>query len=296
MARSMTAYGKAHFQTKNALFLIEIHSVNRKGLEIQTYLLKEFLTLDLEIRNRLKTVVERGTITVRITKETGNAYYTEMPPIDSIKDVHAQLKQYAKELGYSSHQDVVPFSSIVPFFFSGLPSYITIPLNEDVKMQVFKAFDQALDAFVQIKETEGAALIQDLLLHLDKVREGVEKVKMSAKIAPQAFEERLETKLKRLNCFQQIDSERLLREVILFADKIDTAEEIIRLISHIQQFQGFIEGGQLQIGRELGFLTQEMHREVTTIGSKSQDLKTIQAVLEIKLELEKIREQVANIE
>ena len=295
MVRSMTAYGRAQVETEEGFFLVEIQSVNRKGLEIHMHLPKECLVLDLDIRDRLKKTLQRGMITLRLSKEVTHSLCVEMPSLTSVKKMHDHLRKCAVELGYD-FQKVVPFSALVPFLLTGVSSPPPFSINDSLKIHLFEGVDKALDALVKMKQKEGAALIAALVPLLNRMKKGVETIKRCADRAPQTFQNRLNLRLESLDFAHQIDPERLLREVVLFADKVDVSEEIIRLLSHIQQFEGFLHGDQFQIGRELGFLIQEMSREVNTIGAKSQDLEIVQTVLMVKLELEKVREQVANIE
>ncbi|MCB1072255.1 MAG: YicC family protein [Chlamydiales bacterium] len=293
MARSMTAYGRAHVKTNAGLFLIEIHSVNRKSLDINTNLPKEFLVLDMGLRSRLADVVKRGYITVRMTKEAGNTPMLEIPSIETLKKFHAEWETCAKELGYNS-KEAIPFSTIMQFAL-GTTSSASAP-DETLKKQLFQGFDEAISAFMEMKETEGHALVADILPRLNEIEKDIEKVKKLSKLAPRRYHDRLAKKLEELKINHETDEDRLTREIVLFTDKIDITEEITRLSSHVQQFEGILKEDKARVGRELDFLTQEMNREVNTIAAKSQELEITQAILGVKSELEKIREQLANIE
>ena len=168
--------------------------------------------------------------------------------------------------------------------------------DETLKKELFKGFDEAIKAFMEMKEAEGQALIADILPRLNEIENDIEKVKELSKLAPKRYHDRLAKKLEELKINHETDEDRLTREIVLFADKIDVTEEITRLASHVQQFEGILKEDKARVGRELDFLTQEMNREVNTIAAKSQELEITQAILGVKSELEKIREQLANIE
>ncbi len=293
MARSMTAYGRAHTKTNVGLFLIEIHSVNRKSLDINTNLPKELLVLDMGLRSRLGNVVKRGYITVRITKETGNGSVFEVPSAESMAKLHDAWSKCAKGLGYDP-KEAVPFSMLMQFASGTIPCEGSP--DDALKNELFNGFDEAIDAFMKMKEIEGQALIADILPRLKEIDANIGKVKELAKLAPSRYHNRLAKKLEELKINHEGDEDRLTREIVLFIDKIDVTEEIARLSSHVQQFEGILQEGKSRVGRELDFLTQEMNREVNTIAAKSQELEITQSTLAVKSELEKIREQLANIE
>lgn len=293
MARSMTAYGRSHAKTSVGVFLIEVHSVNRKSLDINTNLPKEFLVFDMDLRSRINSEVKRGYVTVRITKEIGNAVSFEVPSAQSMKEMHADWVKCAEGLGYDAKK-AVPFSMLMQFALGTTPS-LGLP-DEQLKEEIFRGFDEAFFAFIKMKEKEGEALTNDLLPRLKKIAENIKKVAELAKLAPKRCHERLEKKLEELEINHEGDEDRLTREIVLFADKVDVTEEMIRLSSHVKQFEDILEERKKRVGRELDFLAQEMNREVNTIAAKSQELEITQVILSAKSELEKIREQLANIE
>lgn len=293
MARSMTAYGRAHAKTSAGLFLIEIHSVNRKSLDIITNLPKELLVLDMGLRSRLGNAVKRGYITVRITKEAGNSAAFEIPSAQSLKELYSGWESCAKSLGYDP-KEAIPFSMIMQFALGTTPTATT--LDDDLKKALLNGFDGAIKAFMEMKETEGIALIADILPRLKEIEKSIERVDGLSKLAPKRYHDRLAKKLEELEINHEMDEDRLTREIVLFTDKIDVTEEITRLASHVQQFEGILREDKARVGRELDFLTQEMNREVNTIAAKSQELEITQSILTVKSELEKIREQLANIE
>lgn len=294
MARSMTAYGRAHAQTTVGLFLIEIHSVNRKSLDINIYLPKEFLALDMRLRRLIADRVKRGYVTVRVIKEGKSGERLELPPLEVLKTLHVEWNKYAQELGYDL-KEAIPFSMMMQMALDKTFSVDTL-LDETVEEDLVQGFQKALDPFIEMKEVEGKALLADIFPRLKSIEEEIETIKGLSAVAPQRYQDRLAKKLSELRVSHEMDEERLAREVVLFADKIDVTEEMTRLSSHVTQCQELLKGDKLRIGRELDFLIQEMHRETNTIAAKSQELAITQATLRVKSGIEKIREQLANIE
>ena len=293
MARSMTAYGRAHGETSQGLFLIEIYSVNRKSLDIHTNLPKELLFLDMELRKKVSEKVKRGMVTVRMTKESGNGNTLDLPSMEHLKTLHSKWSLVAETLGYDPHE-AVPFSLLMETALSS--SNMAQGQDETFKKQVFGGLDQALSTFMKMKETEGKTLSEDIFPRLEMIAKKVQEIAPNAKKAPKRLHDKLKKKLEELKINHEGDEERLSRELVLFVDRIDVTEELTRLGSHIAQFETILKEGKERVGRELDFLTQEMHREANTIAAKSQELEITQSVLAVKSELEKIREQLQNIE
>jgi len=293
MARSMTAYGRAHAETDAGLFLIEIHSVNRKSLDFNLNLPKELLQFDMALRQRLGEEIRRGFVTVRVTKEDAKISSLMMPNQETLRALYANWQKCAQDLGYDP-QEAVPFNFLLTYALSSLPAVDWI--GESFKEQFDKGFEKALEAFLMMKEKEGEALIQDIYPRLEEIEKTLEKVEKLTKHAPERFHDKLKKRLQELKLVKEEDEERLSRELVIFADKVDVTEELTRLRSHVKQFRDMLGQHKRRIGRELDFLIQEMNREVNTIAAKSQELEITQATLFIKSEQEKIREQLQNIE
>lgn len=292
MAQSMTAYGRAHVKTPQGLLLIEIHSVNRKSLDINANFPRELLSLDVQLRKRLAETVKRGSINVRITKEKGKETFLELPPLESLKKMHKEWSKYAESMGYDP-KAAISFSTIMEF---ALAPGMSQEIDEAFKKEVLKGFDEAIFNFMKMKEKEGKALISDISPRLEEITAYIEKIKPLTKEAPKRQFEKLAKKLAELKISHEGDEDRLARELVIFSDKLDVTEELIRLSSHIKQFQEILGEKKNQVGKELDFLTQEMNREVNTIAAKSQELEVTRLILAIKSELEKVREQLQNIE
>ena len=290
----MTAYGRAHKGTTSGHYLIEIHSVNRKSLDINMNLPREILELDISIRKRITEKVGRGSLFVRLTKEMQRGAGVEVPPIELLKQFQCEWKGAAKALGYPP-EEAVPFSMIMNWAMSASATGGSL-LDPTFKEEILSGVDEALASLLSMKEKEGEALIADILPRLKAVESFIEAIREASKDAPLRYQERLEKKLEELNAELGGDPDRIAREVVIFADRIDITEELTRLSSHVSQFREMIQEGKKRLGRELDFLTQEMNRETNTIAAKSQELTITNASLKVKSELEKIREQLQNIE
>ena len=293
MARSMTAYGRSHIKTEVGNFLIEIHSVNRKSLDIHSNLPKDLLLLDMDLRKRLASEVKRGNVSIRITKDTSSPAGMEVPSLELMKKMRDDWALRAKQLAYDS-KDALPFTSLMQF--ASISAAPPLKIDNAFKSSLLKGFDEAMRAFITMKETEGKALKEDILPRLKEISANVMRVEKLAENAPKRFHERLTKRLQEIQVDHQGDEDRIARELVIFADRIDVTEEITRLTSHLVQFGAILSEDKRRVGRELDFLTQEMNRETNTIASKSQELEITQVTLEVKSELEKIREQLQNIE
>jgi uncharacterized protein (TIGR00255 family) len=293
MARSMTAYGRAHAETDAGLFLIEIHSVNRRSLDINFNLPKELLMFDMALRQRLGKEVRRGYVSVRITREDIKSALPVMPNGEVLKELHTTWKKCASDLGYDPNE-AIPFNFLLSYALSMMPSKDCF--GEAFKKQLDKGFEKALDVFLEMKEKEGKALLEDIHPRLDSIEKKLEKIEGLIENAPKRYHDKLAKRLAELKISHEDDEDRLMRELVIFAEKVDVTEEITRLRSHVKQFREIISSDMRRVGKELDFLIQEMNREVNTIAAKSQELEITQNILSVKSEQEKIREQLQNIE
>ena len=295
MFRSMTAYGKASVATKMGSFLVEIHSVNRKSLDVAVNLPKELLGFDMELRKELSTKVRRGFLTIRITKEDHKEEHgLSLPDVELLRLLQHSLQAKAKVLGYDP-KEALPFDRLIKYGMARSSSYGSA-LDERLQSQLMEGFKEALGEFIAMRDKEGEMLLKDIDSWLKKIEKQLDWVVKKIRGSVEKFRERLE---KRLHAFQLLEGEgeeRVAREIVIFADKVDATEEITRLRSHIYQFQTLLQSKKQHIGSELNFLLQEMNREVNTVAAKSQDAEVTKAILEIKTDQEKIREQVQNIE
>ncbi len=278
--RSMTAYGRSQIETARGRWVVEVHSVNRKMLDIGVQMPRELLVFDLDVRKKIHERVQRGQVTVRIHLQSDD----EEAPFEALRSLKKRWEGLAQKLGFE--KKAVTFE-----FLAGRFEAAAAPKDEKgFKSDLEKALSLALDAFIAMREKEGAALLKDFKARIASIRKDLQKIEEKAPLLAKKYEEKLKEKLK------DFSDERLMREVILYAEKADISEEVTRLHSHLEQFEALFAAKEPSIGRTLDFLTQEMGREINTLGAKAGDSGISKLAIGIKSEIEKIREQVQNIE
>lgn len=283
----MTAYSRAaSSEVDGAVWSVEIHTINRKTLDINLYLPKELLFLDIEIRKQIGQAVQRGQVTVKVSLEKDKE---AAPSATELKKLKTAWEKTAKELGFEKQEITLNF--LLQQMEKGTHGTASAKTQTELK----KTIDKALAGLIKMKETEGKALGSDILKRIKTLKTNVDAMEKLSAGAPDHYREKL---LKRLEILlkEPLEDERVLREVALFAEKADITEEITRLKSHLSQFTDLIKSKEESIGRTLDFLIQEILREINTVSSKSAELELTQLAVSSKAELEKIREQVQNIE
>lgn len=287
--KSMTAYGQGCCEGKAGRMVVEIQSVNRKGLDISFFAPKELLRLELDVRRWIALQIERGQVTVRVYFQPhGIGRLREM--LKSKKD---QWEKLAQDLGYDP-KTAVSF----PFLLDQIEDVENLPsltADPDLVALLQEAVTQALKAVMQMKCQEGAVLAADILNRLQVIADEIKAIEARKEEPIKKYQKKMQEKLQELFAAEEWQ-ERLLKEVAVMAEKWDTTEELVRLHSHLTQFIKHLEGTEGSVGKTLDFLIQEMGREINTLSVKSQDAEMIASAIKIKSELEKIREQVQNVE
>ena len=292
MIKSMTGFGRAEYADSNRKFTVEIKSVNHRYLDMAIKMPKKLNFFEAAIRNELKNSIQRGKVDVFITYED----YTENNVgIKYNKDVAEEYLKYLKQMSEEFELDLdvrVSTLSRYPEVFS--MEEIDVD-EEEIWAGLKTAIQGAADKFVDARIKEGENLKNDLIMKLDDMLTHVAYIKERAPEIIAEYKKGLEEKVKELLGDVKVDEGRLLTEVTIFADKVCIDEEIVRLLSHIETTKkALLEGGS--IGRKLDFIAQEMNREANTILSKANDLATSNHAIELKTEIEKVREQIQNIE
>lgn len=292
MIRSMTGYGKAEQETESGRFSVEIRSVNHRYGEIGVKLPRLFYPFEQDIRRLVGGRLKRGKIDVLIQYDSPITSAT--PPrlnVSLARGYGEALTLLKDELGLKGD---IPLSFIasqrdvlVPAESNELPS----GLSDDL----LRVVSQATDRHEEMRLTEGEMLRQDFIVRRQTLEGLVRQVRERAPHVSRELADKLRDRVTQLLGDQTMDAARLTQEVAILADRCDISEELVRLGSHLVQFDEMM-GSSEPIGRKLDFLLQEMNREVNTIGSKANDGSLAQVVIELKAELEKIREQVQNIE
>lgn len=289
----MTAYGRASMETLGLHWVIEMHSINQKGLNIHLHAPKELLCFDIDMRKWIAEAIGRGQITIRINiKQAAPSLHCSEMQLENLQNLKKKWQNLAVSLGYSGE------SVDLPFLAGQLQTELVLDLvkdEESARKSLKKLFFDALDDLMKMKALEGKNLSKDIQERMKKIQKKLETIAAQAEKAPAKYRAKLEERLKTLLAGAALDESRLYQEVALFAEKVDITEELERLDSHLKQLFELFKGKEKSVGRALDFLIQEMLREVNTMGSKS-DLEIGKICIEIKGELEKLKEQVQNLE
>jgi uncharacterized protein (TIGR00255 family) len=292
--KSMTGYGRGESSQDGFKVTAELSSVNRKQTEISVYLPRELEALESRVRDEVNRQISRGRLTVKVSLHAADGNWQGRIRLNAplAKAYARELSRLARELKLSG-----PVTLDVLIRAPGvLQTDDEIADAESFWPAVEKAVRKGLADLVRMREREGAHLSKDLQKRMGIVRKSVDRVQKQAPEVLKRYQEQLRQRIKNAGLeMPAIDDERLLKEIVFFADRSDTSEELTRLQSHFQQFEDCLKSKE-PIGRTLDFLTQEMNREVNTIGSKANDSLISREVVVLKAELEKFREQVQNVE
>ena len=292
MVRSMTGFGRGAAQSDNYAIVIEMKAVNHRFLEISCRLPKQLLSLEDSLKKQLQQGISRGKLDVFVTLERGGiknaavkvdkelalAYYNALVEVASTCGLPQQIQL----------RDIASFNGVVALETAEDD-------EEEIAALLSAAAEEAVAQMLAMQEREGAALKEDLSSRLDLIEQRLQVIREAAPQVVAEQKARLEQRLAELLGAVPVDEARLANELAVFADRVDITEELTRLSSHIDQFRLTLAGSE-PAGRKLNFIQQEMLRETNTIGSKSSALSINSIVIEVKSELEKIREQIQNIE
>ncbi|WP_028314765.1 YicC/YloC family endoribonuclease [Desulfatibacillum aliphaticivorans] len=293
MIHSMTAFARGEAQGDDKTISVEIRSVNHRFCEIAVRMPRPWIALEEKIKNRIRQSVSRGRVdvTVEVRSQGGSSQVYEADAALA-RNYYEAVKEVHEALGLS---DPIPIDSIIRLNGVINASSVKPDLESDWSL-LEQALSQALETLSSMRETEGAALYEDFLGRLKKLEESLESVSSMAASQPEVHLEKLKERLAALlEGAADLDPARLAQEAAFLADKSDITEEIVRARSHIAQFRDILDQEEPP-GRSLNFLAQELHREFSTMGSKSSDAGLSHVVVAAKAEVEKIREQVQNVE
>ncbi len=276
----MTAFGRAQKASKSGRWTVDIHSVNRKGLDISINMPSHLLFFDSDLRKLVQAVAERGQIGVRVDFE-----YTEIEQsIRTLKTLKQKWVKVAKSLQF-------PPESVDLKFLLERFDPTEVPLEKE---ELFLTFKAALKAWQAMKEQEGNVLSSDIKQRLHHIEKELQKIEKREPEVKDQYCQRLKNRMKELQL--DVAEERLLREAALLAEKSDITEELTRLSSHLKQMDHYLKSKEKSVGRTLDFLAQELGREINTVMAKAGNAEISKVGIVIKSEIEKIREQVQNIE
>lgn len=292
MIKSMTGFGRAELKSKFGFLAIEIRTLNHKFLEVTPKLPNSLGIFDDKVKNLIKTKIKRGKVYLNLVHDTGQEIGANISIDQKLAESYVRkLKKLKKNLKI---EDSIRFSDIVSF--PGVINYKVIGRNiAKVWPDLKEVTEKALRSAVKDREREGSFLFKDLTIRIGKIKKIVISIKRSAAHDVQNYKRRLSQRIKEISGGYSVDKGRLEVEVALFAKNSDITEELTRLTNHISNFKKTITKSG-EVGKKLDFIAQELHREINTIGSKSSGFNISKGVIEAKTEVEKIREQLKNIE
>lgn len=292
MIKSMTGFGRCEVLKDSRKFTVELKSVNHRYLDVNIRMPKKLNFFETSIRTLLKSYADRGKVDIFITYEDLSQSQV------SVKYNAALAAEYLKYLNQMAEEFSLD-NDVRVSALSRYPEVFTMEECSEDEDELWNGLKEALEGafsqFVEMRTKEGERLKEDILLKLDLLSEQIRFIEERSPQIIAEYRTKLEEKMRELLEDTQIDDNRIAAEVILFADKICTDEEVVRLKSHIQHMKETLEESN-GIGRKLDFIAQEMNREANTILSKANDLDISNRAISLKTEIEKIREQIQNIE
>ena len=292
MIKSMTGFGRCEIQKESRKFTVELKSVNHRYLDVNIRMPKKLNFFETAIRTLLKSYANRGKIDIFVTYEDISQAQVSVKYNAALAAEYLKyLRQMEEEFGLENDVRVSTLSRY--------PEVFTMEEQSEDEEELWNGLKEALEGafgqFVETRKAEGENLKKDILSKLDSLEKEIVFVEERSPQIVAEYRAKLEDKMKELLADTQIEDSRIAAEVILFADKICTDEEVVRLKSHIQHMRNTLEEKE-GIGRKLDFIAQEMNREANTILSKANDLEVSNHAITLKTEIEKIREQIQNIE
>ena len=292
MVRSMTGFGRAKNQINGFDVTVEIKSVNHRYFEFSLRIPRSYNFLEEKIKNFLSQKISRGKVevsiliddlnqnstVVEINREYADAYINALGDLSKQYKIKNDLK--VSTLALNSEMFKVRRVAVE---------------DEVIEAAIMPVLEEAVENFIAMRSVEGERLLKDVTSRTENILSKVEFVEARSPETVTAYKEKITQKIKEMLSDNTVDEQRVLTEVAIFADKVAVAEETVRLRSHIKQFNSLLLSDEA-VGRKLDFIVQEMNREANTIGSKAQDIEIAHTVVDIKSEIEKIREQIQNME
>jgi len=292
MVMSMTGFGRARIEEDGKEIAIEIKTLNHRYLDISIKTPRNLSFLEEEFRKIIQQNLTRGRVEVYVSSTAPLSNFQKVEINKPLLSSYvASFHELENEYGFKNDVGISTLLGIPDLFVLSEP-----PQDEEaLKVPYLRALQAALDDLKAMREKEGTKLKADLLERLDLITDITRKIEEKAPLVVEEYRKKLRTRLQELLQGTDLDEGRFKTEVAYFADRSNITEEIVRLYSHLEQFKESLNTGN-SIGRKLDFLVQEMNREANTIGSKASDLSITNLIVEIKSEIEKIREQIQNIE
>lgn len=296
MIKSMTGYGRGIYGDEKRSITVEIKAVNHRYCDINVKMPRKYSFAEERIKAAVKSSLKRGKIEVGVSVDNFGKSESEVNI-----NLDAASKYYQALTALSSNFELSGDGKISLGMLSGMPDVLTtVPAQENEKefaVQLMAAVEQAISGITEMRSVEGAKLAQDILKRATIIEDTKNAIAYRAPMIENEYKDRLLEKINELlDGNVEIPEDRIALEAAIFADKANITEELVRLGSHIDQLRAFVNSNDEAIGKKIDFLVQEMNRETNTIGSKSNDMEITSKMLDLKAEIEKIREQVQNIE
>ena len=292
MVKSMTGYGRSRETLHQRDITVEVRSVNNRFLDCTVKMPRAYVFAEDAVKTRVRSAVSRGKVDVFVTIDASAADVSVVTVNEPLARGYFQALTQLKSM-FSLEGDVTPMT------LAKLPDVLTVTKAEEdletVAADICQVLDKALAAYNTMRAVEGRRLAEDIAGRLVTIETAVGRVEQQSPQTVAAYRERLERKMREVLASTTMDEGRILTEAAIFADKVAVDEETVRLRSHVAQLRSMLEA-QRPTGKDMDFLMQEFNRECNTIGSKCNDLAVTQDVVAMKAEVEKIREQVQNIE
>lgn len=289
----MTGYGRATGLYNGKEISIDIKSVNHRYFDFNSKISKDYLFLEDKLKNKLASSITRAKVDLYlyINSTSDDGYDVE---------INEQIAKGYVDAFKSLSKSFKIKNDLTATFFSKIPDVIRLKKREvdekELEVAVLDVLDKAIDSYTAMRIKEGEKLSEYIIENLDIILATVDKIEKLAPESIEAYKTKLGAKIKEALEGREIDEQRLITEVAIFADKIDVGEETVRLKSHISQFKELLTDNSGAVGKKLDFIVQEMNREINTIGSKCNSLEITRLVVDTKSVIEKIREQIQNIE
>lgn len=292
MIKSMTGYGRVEAIYDGRNIVVEAKSVNHRFLEIALRMPAALYPLEMEYKKKIGEKFKRGRIDVSIRLEGEGTETSKVNLNMEVARVYFDVLTRLKN--EFDMQEPVSLRNLISFRDIFTPP-VEMQLDADFLSQVEMTLHEALSMLVNMRQDEGIVLFSDMQMRLRTIGEIMETIRLRAPQVVLEYQKRLSERIKELTAGFEIDAARLIQEVAIMADRCDITEEIVRMQSHISQFEALLQSDEAE-GRKIDFLLQEMNREINTIGSKGNDVDIARQVIEAKSELGKLREQAQNIE
>lgn len=289
--KSMTGFGRASLESNGKNYIIEIKTVNNKYSDITVKSPKRLSFMEDKIRKQIANRITRGKVEVSVSFfDFSNKSKNVVLNKEIAKEYIKQLREIADENNLSENISVVEIAKL-PDILNSIDS----DNDEEITSEALKCLNMALDSLIEMRKAEGENIKQDLLVRIERVQNLVDKIAENSKGIVEEYVSKLEKRVKEILKTDVVDENRIAQEAVIYADKTSIEEELTRLNSHIVQFKELVNSDG-PVGKKLDFMIQEMNRETNTIGSKAGSGEITKAVIDLKVELEDIREQIQNIE